>query len=84
MASDQEDKSVAGAAVLAAAAFAIALVLTIVFAWQQGPIRQSASSAQAVAPQAQVTTDSRENTSSLERPAPSDTTGAGPGQNASR
>jgi hypothetical protein len=38
MASDREDKSVAGAAVLAAAAFAIALVLTIILAWQQAPM----------------------------------------------
>jgi hypothetical protein len=33
---DQQDKSVAEAAILAAAAFAIALVLTIFFAWHQG------------------------------------------------
>ena len=39
MATDQKDKSAAEAAMLAVAAFAIALVLTIIFAWQQGPIQ---------------------------------------------
>ena len=46
---DEEHKSVAGAAVLAAAAFAIALVLTIFFAWHQG-----AEAPQSGAPAAQA------------------------------
>ena len=50
----QENKSVAGAAFMAAAAFAIALILTILFASREQPSRPAN---QGVAPQAQVTPD---------------------------
>ncbi len=83
---DQQDKSVAGATMMAAAAFAIALILTIFFAWHQGSevTQPNAPAAQAVAPQAQITPDTRGNAPALQRPAPPDATGAGPGQNAAR
>jgi hypothetical protein len=77
---DQDDKSVAGAALMAAAAFAIALVLTLIFAWRQPQDPQPAG--QAVAPQAEATPDVRGNTRRLEQPAPPEATGAGPGQGA--
>ena len=79
---DSEDKSVAGAAFLAAAAFAIALVLAIFFAWHPGAEvpQPGGPASKAVAPRAEVTPDTRGDTGSLNQPAPPGTTGAGPAQ----
>src|SRR6516165_1992292 len=83
---DQEVKSVTEAAILAAAAFAVALILTIIFAWHPGrEVPQSGGHASnGVARQVQVTPDFQGRPRSLEQPGPRDATGAGPGQSAAR
>ena len=76
--SKERDKTMSGAALFGAGALAILIVATIYF--MVSPEREVGPviTPEAVAPKAQTSPDLKGNTSTLQQPAPPDTSGSGP------